>query len=133
MSNGVISNILCNVSGKELIISNNILDVATAVDIAQFEHVTVRCNRKLVSTRSLAPTEENCPKTLNVPLMPKFTTFPGISSYEEEVIEEPSSAALGNFHCIQVFSELSWMPRKYLQNTIRLFFFIIHIGNIGAR
>ena len=111
MSNGVISNILCNVSGKELIISNNILDVATAVDIAQFEHVTVRCNRKLVSTRSLAPTEENCPKTLNVPLMPKFTTFPGISSYEEEVIEEPSSAALGNFHCIQVFPQL---PRKYL-------------------
>ena len=96
------------VSGKELIISNNILDVATAVDIAQFEHVTVRCNRKLVSTRSLAPTEENCPKTLNVPLMPKFTTFPGISSYEEEVIEEPSSAALGNFHCIQVFPDLSW-------------------------
>ena len=100
MSNGVISNILCNVSGKELIISNNILDVATAVDIAQFEHVTVRCNRKLVSTRSLAPTEENCPKTLNVPLMPKFTTFPGIRSYEEEATEEPSSAALGNFYFI---------------------------------
>ena len=99
MSNGVISNILCNVSGKELIISNNILDVATAVDIAQFEHVTVRCNRKLVSTRSLAPTEENCPKTLNVPLMPKFTTFPGMRSYEEEATEEPSSAALGNFYC----------------------------------
>ena len=91
----------CNVSGKELIISNNILDVATAVDIAQFEHVTVRCNRKLVSTRSLAPTEENCPKTLNVPLMPKFTAFPGVRSYEEEEpSEEPSSAALGNFYCI---------------------------------
>ena len=110
----------CNVSGKELIISNNILDVATAVDIAQFEHVTVRCNRKLVSTRSLAPTEENCPKTLNVPLMPKFTTFPGIKSYEEEATEEPSSAALGNFYCISNVVQSKLNAVAYYVNILKI-------------
>ena len=77
-------------------ISNNILDVATAVDIAQFEHVTVRCNRKLISAMSLAPTEENCPKSLNVPLVPKFTMFSGVNEDMPNPTNVPSSAALGN-------------------------------------
>ena len=79
-----------------MVISNNILDVATAVDIAQFEHVTVRCNRKLISSISLAPTEENCPKKLNVPLVPKFTLFEGINEdIDGPTTNNPSSTSLG--------------------------------------
>ena len=77
-------------------ISNNVLDVATAVDIAQFEHVTVRCNRKSTRSLSLAPTEENCPRTLNVPLMPKFTVFPEVNDDDVKPKNDPTSAALGN-------------------------------------
>ena len=77
-------------------ISNNILDVATAVDIAQFEHVTVRCNRKSINPMSLAPTEENCPKSLNVPLVPKFTVFPKLNEDDVKPQNDPTPAALGN-------------------------------------
>lgn len=84
--------------GKELDISNNILDVATAVDIAQFEHVNVRCNRKLISSMSLAPTEENCPKKLNVPLVPKFTEFGGMNeNVDNPPNDDPSFTSLGEF------------------------------------
>ena len=72
-------------SGKELVISNNVLDVATAVDIAQFEHVTVRCNRKLISATSLVQSEENCPNTLNVPLLPKLNIFSDFEEREAEI------------------------------------------------
>ena len=81
------------ISGKELVISNNVLDVATAVDIAQFEHVTVRCNRKLISATSLVQSEDNCPKTLNVPLLPKLNTFSEIDDHNAENSDEDSTPA----------------------------------------
>ena len=83
--------------GKELVINNNILDVAAAVDIAQFEHVTVRCNRKSSTLPSHAANEDNCPRTINVPLMPKFTMPPEINANDQIPNLEPGSAALGNY------------------------------------
>ena len=80
-------------SGKELVISNNVLDVATAVDIAQFEHVTVRCNRKLISATSLVQSEENCPNTLNVPLLPKLNIFSEFEEREAEITHTNSPPA----------------------------------------
>ena len=74
-------------------ISNNILDVATAVDIAQFEHVTVRCNRKLISATSLVQSDDNCPKTLNVPLLPKLNVFSEIDDHDDENNNNASTPA----------------------------------------
>ena len=77
-------------------ISNNILDVATVVDIAQFEHVTVRCNRKSMTSFSLPPTEENCPRTINMPLAPKFAVFPEVNEDDATIKDDPAPVALGN-------------------------------------
>ena len=32
-------------SGHEIIVSNNILDVASALDVSLYSHMTIRCNR----------------------------------------------------------------------------------------
>ena len=70
------------------------MDVATAVDIAQFEHVTVRCNRKLISASSLVQSEDNCPKTLNVPLLPKLNVFTEIDDRDDENTNNDSTPAI---------------------------------------
>ena len=71
--------------------------MATAVDIAQFEHVTVHCNRKSIALPSYAPNEDTCPRTINVPLMPKFTMSPLMNADDQALNFEPGSAALGNY------------------------------------
>ena len=105
--------------GKDLVISNNILDVATAVDIAQFEHVTVQCNRKLISATSLVQPEDNCPKTLNVPLLPKLDIFSEIDESDAENTNGHSTpATLGKI------STKCFLVR----NLIQIFILIIRFG-----
>ena len=79
------------------------MDVATAVDIAQFEHVTVRCNRKLISATSLVQSEENCPNTLNVPLLPKLNIFSDFEEREAEITHTDTPPAILGKNCISFF------------------------------
>ena len=49
------------------------MDITTSVDISQFAHVTIRCNRKsMLQPHSYTSVDnEKCPKTLNLPFKPK--------------------------------------------------------------